>query len=203
MKFKIGKTRFSISFSFFALILLSCVWNDNRIFLISLVVSLIHELVHLAFMITLGARLPEIRFSVAGGEIVRGNDVLTNGKEAIISLSAPVFNIISGGVLLLLNPESLLGAVSLVIGVFNLLPYDTFDGGRGMRFLLQGRLKNTTISIITAILSFAVCFSFLAINALLIKNNSGNIFFLGMSLFLLILLVFRLFLKPKFQHGNL
>ena len=81
MKFKIGKTRLSISFSFFALILLSCVWNDNRIFLISLVVSLFHELVHLDFIITLGARLSEIRFSVAGGEIVRGNDVLTNGRK--------------------------------------------------------------------------------------------------------------------------
>ncbi len=203
MKFKIGKTRVSISFSFFALILLSCVWNNSRIFIISLVVSMLHELVHLTFIIIFGARLSEIRFSVAGGEIVRDDDVLTSCKEAIISLSAPILNIITGGALLLFNPESLWGAVNLVIGVFNLLPYETFDGGRGMRFLLQGRISDTTLNVITAFFSFVVCFFFLAINALLIKNNSGNIFFLGISLFLLILLVFRLFSRSKFDGKSL
>ncbi len=195
MKFKTGKTLVSISFSFFALILLSCVCSDNRIYIISLVLSLFHELVHLVFIVIFGANLSEIRFSVAGGEIVRGKDALSNCKEAVISLSAPVVNVISGIALLMYNPESLWGAVSFVIGVFNLLPYESFDGGRGMRFLLQGKASNTTLEIITVFFSFAVCFSFLTINALLIKNNSGNIFFLGMSLFMFISLVFRLFSK--------
>lgn len=197
MKFKIGKTYVNISFSFFALILLSCVWNNSGVFFVSLAVSFFHELVHLFFIIIFGASVSEIRFSVAGGEIVRSNDMLTNCKEAVISLSAPIINIIVGASLLLFNHQSSLGGVNLVVGIFNLLPYDTFDGGRGIRLLLQGRIDNKALDFIIAVSSFLICFSFLAINWFMIKNHNGNIFFLGMSLFLLILLVFRLFSKIK------
>ena len=202
MKFNIGKTRVRISFSFFALILLACVWNNEQIFHITIVVSLIHELVHLLVIVLFGAVCSEICFSVAGGEIVRGEYMLTNYKEAIISLSAPVFNIITGAVLLLIDRESTWGGVNLVIGLFNLLPYDTFDGGRGMKYLLQEQFDHKTLGLITNISSFFVCFSFLAINGFMIKNHIGNIFFLGISLYLLILLVFRLFSKPRIQMNN-
>lgn len=197
MKFKIGKTYVNISFSFFALILLSCVWNDSGVFFVSIAVSFFHELVHLFFIIIFGASVSEIRFSVAGGEIVRGNDALTSCREAIISLSAPLTNIFIGMAMLMIDNDNLWGEVNLVVGAFNLLPYDTFDGGRGIRLLLQGRIDNKALDFIIAVSSFLICFSFLAINGVLLKNHNGNIFFLGMSLFLLILLVFRLFSKKE------
>ncbi len=197
MKFKLKNTRVEISFSFCALILLCCVHRDNKIFLISLVVSLFHELVHLFFICLFGARADAIKFSFMGGEIIRGTDTLAGCKEAIISLSAPVFNVVAGCILHIIYPESYWGVVNLIIGVFNLLPYEAFDGGRGLLFLLKDRVDSKALNIITVGASFVVILFLLILNGYLLKNNNGNILFLAMSLFLLILLIFRLFQGPR------
>lgn len=197
MRLKIRNTRIIISFSFFALILLSCVCKDNTVFLASLFISLLHECVHLLFIILFRCRVSEICLSFMGGEIKRGEDTVSRIKEAVISLSAPIVNIIMGILLLIHNKNSLVGIVSLLVGVMNILPYDDFDGGRGLRFLLQNKISAPTLDTIIVTLSFVVCFSFLSLNLYLIKNNRENILFLMMSVGLLILLVFRVFVSPK------
>ncbi len=203
MRFKAGNTDVVVSFSFFALILLSCVWKNNGVFLISLITSLLHEVVHLLFILVLGADIEMIRFSLMGGEIKRGKKAIGNISEALISLSAPIVNIIIGIILLTINTHSQWGEINLLVGLFNILPYETFDGGRGIQYLLKGSFSEKTINKIIFVASFGVCFFFLVINGYMIKNNRNNVFFLGMSVYLLILLVFKLFCSSDNQLDNL
>ncbi len=193
MRFKIRSTEVIISFSFFALILLSLTLENSGIFIISIITSLIHECIHLIFIVFFKAEVSSVRLSLFGGEIKRAGLSVDDYKEALISLSAPVFNIIVGFVIHINNPDNLFGSVNLLTGLFNIMPFYSFDGGRGLYFILKGKVKEINIQTICLILSLLVCISFLTINGVLIKNNSGNIFFLLMSLYMLILLVFKVF----------
>lgn len=191
MRFKIKNTDVIISFSFFSLILLSMTVDKSGIFKICLITSLIHECVHLVFIMLFKAEVSYVRLSLFGGDIKRAGVSLENYKESLISLSAPIFNIIIGFIFCLYKPDNLFGSVNLLTGLFNIMPFYSFDGGRGLQYLVKDRVNERMAKSICFALSLLVCFSFLTINGVLIKNNRGNIFFLIISLYMLILLVFK------------
>lgn len=163
MQFKIKSTRIELSFTFLALILLTACFDKEGILLISLVSSILHELIHLALIIAFGGKISQISFSIFGGNIKRSKAIkLTNFKEFFISISAPATNILAGALLVLFN-INLWGYINLIIGVFNILPFYDFDGGRGLFYLLSNCLDLSIVNKIlnvTSILSVLVISSF-------------------------------------------
>ena len=159
MHFNIKSVRVKISFTFIALILLAVCFDDSEIMLMSLFCSLFHEFVHIIYIFLCGGEISEFSLSLFGGKIQRKqNHRLSNLKEAIISLSAPVLNVFTGA-LLLLYDYKLCGYVNLVIGLFNILPFYDFDGGRGLVYLLSGHFSYEKLLIvlnITSVISVAL-----------------------------------------------
>ncbi len=189
MRFRIKSTSFKISFTFFAVILLVICFDNKKILLSSLVFSLLHELVHVAFIYLYGGGIDEFSLTLFGGNIKRKqNYKSSNIKEAIISLSAPATNLFVGA-LLLLHGFQTPGYVNLVLGIFNLLPFYDFDGGRGLYYVLCDRLDNKIIIKIlnvTSVLSVA----FIATVTVTLFFNQKTGFSL---LFLSIYMIFSLF----------
>ena len=163
MQFKIKSTRIELSFTFLSLIILTTCFDKEGILLISLVSSILHELIHLALIIAFGGKISQISFSIFGGNIKRSKALkLTNFKEFFISISAPATNILAGALLVLFN-INLWGYINLIIGVFNILPFYDFDGGRGLFYLLSNCLDLSIVNKIlnvTSILSVLVISSF-------------------------------------------
>ena len=193
MRFKLGRTEVSVSFSFFALLLLSATTRSSEIIRLSLITSLLHECIHLIFILLFCGKIKSVRFSFMGGEIKRGDISLTATKEAVISLSAPVTNLLIGAGLYVLNVYEHFAIVNLIIGAFNLIPYEGFDGGRALKCLLEGRVNEKTANNVAILLSFIACFTFIALNGYLLIKNNGNILFLITSAIMLISLIIRLF----------
>lgn len=94
---------------------------------------LLHEMGHLAAMLWLNVPVSEICFYGAGVKIVPKKRSLTGyGKEFAVLAAGPLANIIvfAAAYFLIGGQAAVFGAVSLVTGLFNLLPLKGFDGGR-------------------------------------------------------------------------
>ncbi len=194
MRFKIKSTKFTISFSFL-LVFLICALNDRfGLYLKSLSASLLHETVHIIFILCCNDEISAITFNIFGGKIEKTNrKILSNNKEALINLSAPVFNIILGFVAFLINSESQWAYVNIFIGFFNLLPFYSFDGGRALFFLLCNKFDFKNAETIVYFTSVAVCLIFTIFSVVLYRYYIKNYILLVMSFYM----TFSLFLLKK------
>ncbi len=194
MRFKIKSTKITISFSFL-LFFLICALNDSLgLYIKSLSVSLIHETVHIIFILYFNDEVSAITFNVFGGKIEKANKkFLSNIKEAFINLSAPVFNIFLGVISFLINNKSQWAYVNIFIGIFNLLPFYSFDGGRALFFLLCNKFDFKTAESIVYFVSLAVCLVFMIFSIVLYRCYIKNYILLIMSFYM----IFSLFLFKK------
>ena len=193
MKFKIKNTTVTISFSFLLLFLYFSLTNNLDVYINSLMASLLHEFVHIFFIILYKENVAKITFNIFGGKIEKANKkIISNNKEAIINLSAPLFNIIVGLISLLINRNSRWGVVNLFIGCFNILPFSFFDGGRGLYFLLSDKFSEKTSKKLITIISVMITVIFTAISVYIFLNHYKNYSLVLMSLYMII----SVFLKP-------
>ncbi len=139
MEFNFRKIKIQISFSFFALLLLFIVTNKINIFLCTITSAIIHELSHIIFIYFFKMKIKSIKISIFGGNIKRCNGACGSYlQEAIINFSAPIINLIIGLMIYLISRKvKLFCSSNIVLGAFNILPFYTFDGGRGLKYFLN------------------------------------------------------------------
>lgn len=105
-------------------------------------------------------------------------------KDIIIILAGPFFNIIAYLVFLLFNLK--LSYINLYIGLFNLLPAASLDGGQLLYLFLQKRftagLSAKIADIITIITAFPICC--FGIIILFKSKYNFSLLFIGIYLFL-------------------
>ena len=140
MQFKIKSVKVKISFSFLLFFLMFTLNDSLDVYLKALFTSTFHEAIHIFFIYFFKDGINEIKFNLLGGEIKKSDKkILSNNKEAIVNLSAPVFNIVFGFIILIFSIHSQIAYINIFIGIFNILPFYNFDGGRGVFFLLNNR----------------------------------------------------------------
>ena len=164
--------------------------NDSLdVYLKALFTSILHEAVHIIFIYFFKDGINEIKFNLLGGEIKKADKkILSNNKEAVINLSAPVFNIISGFIILIFDIDSQLAYINLFIGLFNILPFYNFDGGRGIFFLLTDRFDSDRANRIVFLLSVAITFVFTLISLIVFLLYNKNYVFMVMSIYMIVTL---------------
>ena len=87
----------------------------------------IHELGHIAVGCGFGARVSYIKIMPFGIAMrFSGESGLSPEKRFLVAFSGPVFSIVTGA----LFGKSFLGGANLALGIFNLLPVMTLDGGK-------------------------------------------------------------------------
>ena len=188
-----------MSFSFFAVFLLSLVSDTFDIYLFSFIASLVHELVHIVFILLFGAHISKFSLTLFGGNIKRNTTkIIANPKEAVISFSAPVTNIVIGVVSLLFTREaSIFGIVNLFIGVFNILPFYSFDGGRGLYYLITIKFSDNVANVILNITSITVTVVFSFISVFSFINYNKNYLLLILCVYMIFSIIVGL--KEKFN----
>lgn len=175
MEFKFKDTKIKPCFSFFALILVLLIKGNNGLLFVALAVSLAHELVHLVFLLALGCRIDTIKLSALGGNIIRDRGYTASPQgEALINLSAPLFNILSGIILHFFCKESSWGYVSVLVGIFNILPFYNSDGGNGLYHLLSLKFTEKASEAVIIALSCVIVAAFVVINTVFIFKKSCN-----------------------------
>lgn len=121
----------------------------------------IHELGHIAAALVLKLPIKCITLDIFGASIEAKTFLCSYKKEAVLSLSGPLTNIISAGFILLFpmrfNSEYFVVS-SIVFAAVNLLPAKDFDGGRILFCILVSFCSLRTTSKIMLISSFICTF---------------------------------------------
>jgi Zn-dependent protease len=131
----LGKTLFRFRFGFFAAVALLFLFYEGKTALWSLYACILHEAGHLAAMYFCGVPVRCVMLYFAGIRIdtKHPQDFFPPAREVFILAAGVAVNF---AVFLLLFPfrenenAALFSAINLVIGLFNLLPLTSFDGGR-------------------------------------------------------------------------
>ena len=126
--------------------------------------SAVHELAHLTALLALKGEVTVVSFEAFGIRITRV-DALLFWEELVVLLAGPMTNLllfllcVSSG----LQSVSLISAVNLWIGVFNLLPVGALDGGRVASLILAktlGEQKGGRAAIVLSLLIIIPLFVF-------------------------------------------
>lgn len=199
MRFKIKNTEFRISFSFFALLLLFLTTDTDINYFFVFVFALIHEAIHLLFIYKFSVAPKKVSFTLFGADILRDcNVALSNNNEILIHLSAPLFNLFLSGLFyvidnILINNGllKLFTNINLVLGVLNLIPFYSFDGGNALyNFLLKyftNKIAHSTITIISVIIT--IIFSILSVLVFVKFKNNFSLLFI--SLYMIFSIIFK------------
>lgn len=117
-------------------------WLDEGVGLLpcGLLACCLHELGHVGAAAVLDGTVKEISLTAIGAELrIRYRDPLTYGQESLVALAGPAANLLFGALAHAMG-WSLMEALSLAVGAFNLLPVLPLDGGQVVYALLAERL---------------------------------------------------------------
>lgn len=138
---KIKGMIWGVSFSFFAVtaMIFLCTDASSKNIFTALVGCALHECGHLVFMF-LFDKPPEKVILYGGGIRITPskNNMLSSTREMIVLLAGCGFNFIGAGIWFALKGLDFFCEVNLLLGIFNLLPFKYFDGGRVLEMLLVG-----------------------------------------------------------------
>ncbi len=162
--------------------------DRSGIALVSLLAAALHEVGHLIAAKCLQIPLQSLRLDLLGARIDVHGRILSYGEEWLLSMSGPLASLLFSLIGSFFWSHSKLATVfscaSLLLGILNLLPIQTFDGGRMLECaLLQfstpqkagAILKGCTFFFLWLLWAFSVY--------LMIKIADGiSLFFFSLSL---------------------
>lgn len=131
LEFTLRGLRIRLTFGFFAAVGLTASAGGMQSRLMTvLLCSLMHELGHMAAMRAFGIR-PKCLTFCTGGIALPAEGLDCGRLRACLILSAgPAVNLISSAVSMTLGYTGTFAAAGLALGLFNLMPFRCFDGGR-------------------------------------------------------------------------
>ena len=183
-----------IKFGFFSIfIVLAFFCSANKITFLSLLAATVHELGHIIAAKLFNIRLCELNFGLLGARLKTSGSLSSYSQEILLCFFGPLFNFLSAAIVYILSKNA--GNISeeveffvlssLILGILNLLPIRTFDGGRILEAALLTFLPIEKVFFIINLLSFFIIFSLWCVSVyfLLIYTSSLGLFIFSMSLF--------------------
>ena len=198
MQFKFKNIKITVSFTFFALIILLVIFNKNDFLYFTCFFAIIHELGHLFTLNKFGVKICELKISLFGANIkTESFKRISMKKEIIVLLSGPLINLCFSAVLYLLNfiiknvDFNNLISINLSLGIFNLLPFYNFDGGKIIEILLKSKLNEKISETIVSCISFAILVPFTLFSVNIFLRNYKDFYFLVVSLLMLLTIILK------------
>lgn len=198
MRFSVRGVSVKIDFLFAACVTFLMSFNINDEIRYAILFSILHEAGHLLAIVLCGEKPDTVRFGIFGMTIIRKNDITQDyKKEFITAVSGPMMNFFLLFVLVLLyafyRKDIFLemAAINLIIGLFNIMPVFSLDGGRALESLLLERLpSDKSEKIITAVsVVFLVPMNFFGFYILI--KSGYNFTFLAISIYLSVMLFIK------------
>lgn len=166
-------------FGFFLLLSIFLLLDKSGIGLLCIAAALLHELGHLVALGLLRVRLLRVCLSPFGVRIER-EESCSLRTELAINLAGPAVNLMlaSGSYLM---GSTAFSAVNLALGLFELCPLPSLDGGQAMFCLLQMVLPLQKAQRICNMVETAICVLLLGggVWLLLWKRNLSLVLLLG------------------------
>ena len=148
-----------------------------------------HEAGHLCAAKMLGIPIRELRLDLLGARMDAAGRLLSYGEEWLLCWAGPMFSLLlSGGLAVFwhVSPFArLLSCASLLLGLLNLLPIRSFDGGRMLSVAVSLAFGETAADYVLKLTSFLFLFLLWAVSVyFLLRSGDGlSLFCFSMSLF--------------------
>ena len=194
MSFFIKDTEIKIGFLFAASVAALLCFDVGPQVQLSVLSGILHEGGHVFSLLLLGERPQKICFGLFGLTVLRRNDIKLNYKNEIITAFCGPFVNIAICVCALLfylnyrDNQALFSVVAInaALALFNLLPVSGLDGGRILECVLFEKSE-----IILCVTSLVVLIPLTVAGFLTLVKSRYNFSLLLLSVYLLILLVFK------------
>lgn len=184
--FRLFNIKVEFCFSFFAVVCLVSFFDGTSYILLGLLCCLLHELGHITAMCIFNVPPKRVQFYGAGIKITINEKMVSFKKELIIQLAGCITNILIFGALYFLYHSftvKVFATMNLIIGIFNLLPFKYFDGGKIIDLFLDTYPTKNRYILRTAIRILAIAFLSI-VGIIFYLSNEGNI-----SLFITIIYI--------------
>ncbi|MEG2813570.1 MAG: hypothetical protein RSA79_03120 [Oscillospiraceae bacterium] len=145
IEFKLFGMTIRIHFLFVALVTLFLLTDEKNVAFLSLLACIIHELAHvIAFMIVSYTPIA-LDFEITGLRLTASPHKLSIGKELFVQVAGCLMNFILFFSfyfsLTQINSLSIITVAHLIIGIFNMLPLKSFDGGKILMLILTKTIR--------------------------------------------------------------
>lgn len=179
-----------ISYPSLALIALIVILNINTGYLLCFFSVLIHECGHLLAMKLCGLSPKGIKISLFNIVIAeKDRHCAKFFSDIAVTTAGPLANIVTYLVTLPFNAT--FASVNLLIGLFNLLPAASLDGGQLLYLLLSKRFSSEKSAKIVDIVTLIATVPLFFIGILMLLNSRYNFSLLFLSLYLILSIFIR------------
>ncbi len=187
-----GRRRLRVSVSPSVVILLGAAVLTDRtgIVFLTVLAALLHECGHLAAARLLGIRAERMQMGFLGMRLETGGAVLSYGAEWLLCAAGPLTSLLCAALAAplwqIFAAARIFSCASLVLGLLNLLPIRTFDGGRMLEsflnFVCGARISDRVMTLCSFLFLFLLWAT--AVYFLLRVGDGLSLFCFSMSLFL-------------------
>lgn len=188
LNIKIGRLKICASFWFFAAIGFFVFFRTSTLFWYFAMPVIIHELGHVMAIYLCGSEVSELNFKIFGIDMVKADIPLSYTKEIIINIAGVIINLVTAGVIYFGAPHTmrslLLSAVNLTVGIFNLLPLQSLDGGAVVKLICEKYGYSEQSYIITKVSSIILLLPMLAVSLYFAFGPQRNFSLLIITIYL-------------------
>ena len=183
--------RIKVDVKIFFIIILYIFMQSTKIFALTFIFILLHEIGHLVTGITIGLKVKKINIHISGLSVEFENyGKQRNANKIVVDIAGPLINIIALVIAIIIKQEEI-AYINLLLAIVNLLPIYPLDGGQILRTLLRKRFTyKETINFIESISQYTlIILTAIASCYLLIGKNIG--------IFIAILYLWTIIFKEK------
>lgn len=179
---------FSFKFPYIALLCTVLVLDKNGGIFACFFASFLHEIGHLIALAVLRQKVRRVEFSVFDIKIVAPYPI-TLCKRLIVVLSGVAMNFIL--VIFFFAIIPLFGYANLFIGLFNILPVSTLDGGQALELILVRLIGKQKTTLTLNILTVATAVPIFTFGIIVLLNTGYNFSFLALGIYLLLTVIYK------------
>lgn len=199
IRFKAGRLAVEINFMFVAIVSIFLLLDKTGISVIALLACFIHEMAHMVAFIAVGYTPQKLSFEMSGIRLTKPAQELSRGKELLVLIAGSGVNLL---IFLLLIKTidkisffSIFGVTHLVLGIFNLLPLKSFDGGKILFLSLSYFMSESTAYKICAAADFISIFLMLLCSIFMVITSKKSFSLLAITVYLLITSLIKMMKK--------
>lgn len=188
MKFKVFSTTIEASFLSVALMSLVLVLDKTGNIAMCFLCAVLHECGHIIAMRCFGIVPKSIKLRLFD-IVINADSDKAFVSDLVITLCGPFVNILLAVVFFFINKQ--LAFVNLYIALFNLLPVETFDGGRALSLILSRKFSPKTVRTVLKALTFILLVPIFLLGIFVLLYSKYNYSLLLISLYLLAILFIK------------
>lgn len=196
------KIRFKIKFNFYFMSFLTFIFVMDKSYtaIFGVLSAVLHELGHIIAIILKKGNITEIAFGIVNIDISSDSYTFSEAEsedELFILLSGPLINLIIALVLKFIyfssgcSMANLVSYQNLFLGIVNLLPISSLDGGRILYILLSKKLDFILAEKIINIISILFLLPICILGFLVLIKSKYNFSLLILGCYLLSYVLFR------------